>query len=271
MSQHLNLTPAEMFDRYLGTAIFAPWAQVLLSYAAPQPGERVLDLACATGTMARQVAPLVGAEARVVGVDINPARLAVARALPAPEGASIEWREGNAVALDLPHNEFDLVLCQQGLQFFPDRLAAAREMHRVLKDGGRVALNLWQALDRHPLYAALCEAEARYLNVPLAGLTVSWSFSDQEELRTLLAEAGFQQIEVTEKAVDVHFDSYERFVYFTLFAAASMLPQFNWDDESSRAGFIEAVSHEIEPVLQRYRAGDGLTFPTFWNVAVGCK
>jgi ubiquinone/menaquinone biosynthesis C-methylase UbiE len=271
MSQHLNLTHAEMFDRYLGSAIFAPWAQVLLAYAAPQPGERVLDLACATGTMARRVAPLVGVEGRVVGVDINPARLAVARAHPAPEGAPIEWREGNAVALDLPDNQFDLVLCQQGLQFFPDRLAAAREMHRVLREGGRVALNLWQALDRHPLYAALCEAEARYLDVPLAGLTVSWSFSDQVELRALLAEAGFRQIEVTEKSVDVHFDSYERFVYFTLFAAASMLPQFNWEDETSRAGFIEAVSQEIEPVLQRYRDGDGLTFPTFWNVAVAYK
>jgi ubiquinone/menaquinone biosynthesis C-methylase UbiE len=271
MSQQPDLTPAEMFDRYLGSAIFAPWAQVLLAYAVPRPGERVLDLACATGTVARQVAPLVRAEGKVVGLDINPARLAVARGRPAPEGAPIDWQEGNAVALDLPDQSFDLLLCQQGLQFFPDRLAAAREMHRVLKDDGRLALNLWQTLDRHPLYAALCRAEARYLGVPLAGLTVSWSFSDREELRTLLAEAGFQQIEVAEKALDVHFDSWERFVYFTLFAAASMLPQFNWEDETSRAGFIEAVSREIEPVLQRYRDGDGLSFPTYWNIAVAYK
>jgi ubiquinone/menaquinone biosynthesis C-methylase UbiE len=271
MHQQHDPTPAEVFGRYFGSSLFVPWTHVLLDYAALESGQRVLDLACATGTVARHVAGLVGAEGKVVGVDVNPAMLAVARAHPAPEGAPIEWREGNAVALDLPDHEFDLVLCQQGLQFFPDRLAAVREMHRVLKDGGRVALNLWQALDRHPLYAALCEAEARYLNVPLAGLTVSWSLSDQVELRTLLAEAGFQQIEVTEKALDVHFDSYERFVYFTLFAAASMLPQFNWEDEASRAGFIEAVSREIEPVLQRYRNGDRLTFPTFWNIAVAYK
>jgi ubiquinone/menaquinone biosynthesis C-methylase UbiE len=271
MRQQHEPTPAEVFDRYFGPSLFVPWTHVLLDYAALESGQRVLDLACATGTVARHVAGLVGAEGKVVGVDINPAMLAVARAHPAPEGAPIEWREGNAVALELPDNQFDLVLCQQGLQFFPDRLAAVREMHRVLAEGGRVALNLWQALDRHPLYAALCEAEARYLGVPLAGLTVSWSFSDQVELRALLAEAGFRQIEVTEKSVDVHFDSYERFVYFTLFAAASMLPQFNWEDESSRAGFIEAVSREIEPVLQRYRNGDGLTFPTFWNVAVAYK
>jgi SAM-dependent methyltransferase len=262
MSQQRNPTPAEVFDRYFGPALFTPWAQVLLDYAAPQPGERVLDLACAAGTVARHVAPRVGAEGKVVGVDISPALLAVARAHPAPEGAPIEWREENAVALDLPDEAFDLVLCQQGLQFFPDRLAAVREMHRVLADDGRVALNLWQGLDRHPLYEALCQAEARYLNVPLAEVATPWSFSDPEALRALLAEAGFQRVKVTTESLDIHFAAPDRFVYLTLFAAAAVLPQLDWEDETSRAAFIEAVSQEIEPVLQQYRGGDGITFPT---------
>ena len=120
-------SPAEVYERYLGRAIADPFTRVLLDCAGPQPGERVLDLAAGTGSVARHVAPIVGTEGRVVAVDINAAMLAVGRALPAPAGPPVEWREGDAVDLDLPDQSFDLVLCQQGLQFFPDRAAAVRE------------------------------------------------------------------------------------------------------------------------------------------------
>src|SRR3546814_14402551 len=116
--------PAEVYERYLGRAIADPFTRVLLDCAGPQPGERVLDLAAGTGSVARYVAPIVGAEGRVVAVDVNAAMLAVGRALPGPDGPPIEWWEGDAVNLDLPNQAFDLVLCQQGLQFFPDRPAA---------------------------------------------------------------------------------------------------------------------------------------------------
>ena len=92
MREHETDSPAWMFERYFGPAIFVPWTQVLLAYAAPRPGERVLDLACATGIVARHVAPIVGATGKVVALDINPDMLAVGRALPAPDGAKIEWR-----------------------------------------------------------------------------------------------------------------------------------------------------------------------------------
>ena len=131
--------PAETYEEYLAPAISTPWTRVLLEYAAPRCGERALDLACGTGSVARQVAPMVGAEGKVVALDVSPAMLAVARALPPPAGAPIKWREGDAVQLDLPNGSFDLVLCLQGLQFFADRAAAAREMRRVLVEDGRVA------------------------------------------------------------------------------------------------------------------------------------
>jgi SAM-dependent methyltransferase len=111
ISQQQSPTPAEMFDQYFGPALFTPWAHVLLEYAAPQPGERVLDLACGTGTVARHVVPVVGATGKVVAVDISPDMLAAARSHPAPEGAPIEWRAGDATSLDLPDDAFDLVLC----------------------------------------------------------------------------------------------------------------------------------------------------------------
>lgn len=184
--------PAETYEQYLGPAIAHPWTRVLLEFAAPKPGEWVLDVACGTGSVARHVAPMVGREGKVVALDISPAMLAVARAQPVPPGVTIEWREGNAVGLDLPADAFDLVLCQQGLQFFPDRAASVREMRRVLQNGGRVVISVWQALQRHPVYEALFEATARHLGAAVSTLDVSFSLSDPEELRRVLNDAGFR-------------------------------------------------------------------------------
>jgi len=118
MMQDQKVTPAQAYEDYFGPAIFEPLTQVL-EYAPPQLGERVLDLACGTGIVARRVAPMVGVGGRVVGVDINPGMIEVAQAQPAPEGAPIEWRQGDALTLDLPDSAFDVVLLQQGCSSSP--------------------------------------------------------------------------------------------------------------------------------------------------------
>ena len=186
-----NPDPAETYEHYFGPTIADPWTRVLLAYAAPQPGERVLDVACGTGSVARHVAPMVGAHGKVVALDISPAMLAVARTLPAPAGATITWLDGDATRLALPDDAFDLVLCQQGVQFFPDRAAAVREMRRVLTDGGRVVLSVWQDLQHHPVFAAMYEATARRLNVPISAVALPYAFGDAVALRALLGTAGF--------------------------------------------------------------------------------
>ena len=122
----------EMYERYFVPTIFAPLASLLIELAAIQPSERVLDVACGTGVVARLAAQYVGPTGQVVGLDLNPEMLAVACTIPLPPGASIRWQEGSAVALPCAEAAFEVVCCQQGLQFFPDRGAALREMHRVL-------------------------------------------------------------------------------------------------------------------------------------------
>lgn len=268
MPQQQEPKPAEMFEQYFGPALFIPWAHVLLEYAAPKPGERVLDLACGTGTVARLVAPMVGLNGKVVALDINPDILAVARALPAPGGAVIEWREGNASELTLPGAAFDVVLCQQGLQFFPDRVAALEGVRRVLREDGRVVLSVWQALEHHPLYEALLEAEARHLGVPVSAVATPFSFGDAEELRELLNKAGFKRIEIIPKSLDVHFPSPEQFVQLTVLAGAAVVPEFAQEDPVVRSELIEVVSRETELVTQRYRDGDKVTFPMSAHIAV---
>ena len=118
----------ENYERYLVPSIFGPWAKDLVEIAQLQPKERVLDIACGTGIVARTAALTLGSGGSVVGLDVSLPMLAAARSAAAAEGLSIDWQEGSAMKLPLADAACDVVLCQQGLQFFPDRPAALREM-----------------------------------------------------------------------------------------------------------------------------------------------
>jgi ubiquinone/menaquinone biosynthesis C-methylase UbiE len=259
---------AQTYENYLGVAIAVPWTRLLLEYGTPRPGERVLDLACGTGSVARHVAPMVGADGKVTALDISPAMLDVARQLPPPAGAPIQWIEGDAVSLPFSDGAFDVVLCQQGLQFFSDRAAATREMRRALLRRGRAVVSVWGELSQHPLYQALFEATAHQLEVPLPSVAVSFSLSDPEELRTLLADAGFSGIEITSRSLEIHLPAPERFVQLTVLGAASSLPIFARLGEAARSTLVEAVSQEANRVAERYSHGDNLAFPMSAHIAL---
>ena len=131
----------EAYEHSLVPTLFTPWAHDLIARAALRPGERVLDVACGTGIVARLAAAHVGIAGHVIGVDLNPGMLAVARAQTlTTASARVEWRAGDANALPCDNATFDVVFCQQGLQFFPDKDRTLREMYRVLAPEGRLAL-----------------------------------------------------------------------------------------------------------------------------------
>ncbi|MDX1646802.1 MAG: methyltransferase domain-containing protein [Longimicrobiales bacterium] len=254
-------SPAELFHRFFGPSIFIPWTRVLLDHADPRPGERVLDLACGTGIVARRVARFVGPEGEVAALDIDPDMLEVARSREDPVGASVEWTRGDAADLDFPDDSFDLVLCQQGLQFFEEPVPALSEARRVLRAGGRMVLNVWQPLERHPVYRALLEAEARYLESDLQDVATPFVFGDEERVRGVLSEAGFERVNVAEETLDVVFTDPETFVSLTVMAGAAVVPEVAMDDPEERDSLIEAIRRDGEDVLERYREGDALVFP----------
>jgi ubiquinone/menaquinone biosynthesis C-methylase UbiE len=140
---------AEVYERELVPAIFGPWAPRVVALAAPAAGERALDVACGTGVVARLVAERVGREGQVAGLDLNPGMLAVASGLPVA-GAPTGWVQASAVRMPFPDRSFEVVCCQLGLQYFPDRPAALAEMARVLAPGGRLAAMLWRSIDHSP-------------------------------------------------------------------------------------------------------------------------
>ena len=142
-------------DIYL-PRIFIPWARLLLERAALRPGEAVLDIATGPGTVARLAAEQVGLNGRVVGADLSEAMIAIAKRKPPSAGAaSIEYLVSPAAPLPVEDGGFDVVTCQQGLQFFPDRAAAIREMYRALKPGGRIAAAVWREIALQPYFAAM--------------------------------------------------------------------------------------------------------------------
>jgi SAM-dependent methyltransferase len=157
--------------------VMAPWTDDLIAGARCVAGDRVLDVACGTGIVASKVDP----GCTVTGIDINGPMLDVAK-----QTAGITWHLGSATELPFSEASFDAVLCQQGLQYFPDRAAAAKEMARVLTPGGRVSLNVWGPIERQPFHAALLDAIVVYLGDEHATVfDLAFSLNTAKELHAL--------------------------------------------------------------------------------------
>jgi ubiquinone/menaquinone biosynthesis C-methylase UbiE len=183
----------ENYERYFVPSIGAPLANDLIDAASLRPGEAVLDVACGTGIVARIAAQRVGPTGSVAGLDMNAGMLEVARSASASAG--ISWHEAGAEAMPLPDESFDALTCQMGLQFFADKPAALREMHRVLKPGGRLLINVPGPTP--DVFAILEQALARHLNPEVAGFVGRvFSLHDAGEIRRLLETASFGSIEV---------------------------------------------------------------------------
>ncbi len=127
----------------------APFVAALVE-ATVTKGASVLDVACGTGFATRAAAATAGESARVEGTDINPEMLAQARGVPAAPGISVTWSEASGLELPFGDDEFDAVICQQGLQFFPDPAGGVREMSRVTRAGGRIGVTVWCPSKQNP-------------------------------------------------------------------------------------------------------------------------
>jgi ubiquinone/menaquinone biosynthesis C-methylase UbiE len=203
---------------------------------------------------------------KVIGIDINPGMLAVARRASATACVSIEWLTGNATSLPLSDATFDVVLCQQGLQFFPDRPAALRGMNRVLVGGGRLALSVWRSIEHNPGQLALAERLLRLVG-PEAAARVHGAFSlgDDKELRALLAAASFVGAKIHSAVKKARFQSAAEFVrrvVTSALAGTGILVT-----EKTLAALITDVSGS----LRSYVDNDGLSFPMEAQLAVAHK
>ena len=201
----------ENYERYFVPAIGAPLANDLIRIAALRQGERVLDVACGTGVVARLASQPVGAAGTVAGLDINPGMLAVARSTT-PPGMAIDWHEASAEAMPIPDASFDAVLSQMGLEFVPDKHAALSEMRRVLAPGGRLILNVPGPTPQ--LFVIMGEALARHIGAEAAGFVNQvFSLHDTAELQNLINGAGFRDVSVQAGTKSLHLPEPEKFLW----------------------------------------------------------
>ena len=257
--------PAESYENYMVPGLFAPWASYLVQYANAQPGERVLDVACGTGIVARHIAPRLGAQGMVIGLDLNLDMINVARAAAQREGLAIGWRVSPAEELQFPDGSFDLVVCQFGLMFFTDRHKALTEMHRVLRTGGRAVVSVWQGLDRHPFYQTLHEVSKHHLGK--SSVQAVFSLGDSDELRRLLIEAGFQHVEIEPASITARFSNPEAFLAWEIDVDLADTPALQHLDAPEQQVILATVRLDMQAALHAVMQDGQVVFESYAYIA----
>jgi SAM-dependent methyltransferase len=209
----LESDSAEAYERYLVPALMAAGAARLVELTAPGAGERVLDVGCGTGIVARRAALAVGGRGQVVGVDLNEGMLRVAGRAGSPAGAPVSWRQGNATSLPFPDGSFDVVLSQQMLQFVPEPSRAVAEMHRVLAPGGRLAISVCRPIEHAPGYLPLVAGLRQHVGAEAEAMMRSpfpaWSVS---RLREIVSGGGFDGVAISIEVMSVRYPSAAEFL-----------------------------------------------------------
>lgn len=260
-----TMTFSEIYERMLVGPLFQPFASDLIARLNPGGSDRMLDVACGTGIVARLARARMGAAAPVVGVDASPQMLAVARGIE----PSVDWRQGNATALPLAEGEsFSLVTCHQGLQFFPDKPAAIGEMRRALSPGGRVAIGTWRPLDECALFKALHPIAERHLG-PV--VDARHSFGDADAMTRLLSDGGFRDVRVETVAHDIRMPDGMVFARLNAAALTSMSEKGKTLDEPQRQQLIERIAGDSAPVIADYARSGALVFELATNIATATR
>ena len=256
-----QLSFPEMYERALVGPLFRPWAEDLIEEVALGAGDRLLDVACGTGIVARLAKGRLGEAGTIVGVDLSPAMLAVARR----EGPGIDWREGDAAALPLKEGErFDVVVCQQGMQFFPDRPAAARQMRRALVEGGRLAVSTWRPDAEVPVCEDLRRVAERHV-----GQIVDrrHGFGEAGPLEDLLRDAGFHDVRSRTRSRTMRFADGAVFIRLNAMALVGMSGASGEMGEDDREHAITAILRDSAAVLEAHTDDAGFAFQLSANVA----
>jgi ubiquinone/menaquinone biosynthesis C-methylase UbiE len=243
-----QLDAANAYEQLFVPALFAQWAPKVADAAQIKPGQRVLDVACGTGVLAREAYKRVGPSGNVAGVDPIAGMIELAKQL----SPDIEWRQGTAESLPFADGSFEAVVSQFGLMFFRDKVQAIREMIRVLTSGGRLAVAVWDSLDNIPAYAAVDKLLQQTAGDQAAdALQAPFVLGDRNELTKLFSKAGAESFEVTTHLGTAHFPSIRIMVEADL---RGWLPVVGVNLSEDQ---ISHILNEAEHALRSYAAADG--------------
>jgi ubiquinone/menaquinone biosynthesis C-methylase UbiE len=243
-----QIEAAKAYEALFVPALVGQFAPKVADAARVVKDDRVLDVACGTGILAREMLKRVGTGGRVVGVDAVPGMIEVAQQIV----PAVEWRQGKAESLPFPDGSFDAVVCQFGLMFFTDRAQAIGQMLRVLSSRGRFAVAVWNSLQNIPAYATVVQLFERTGGQQAAdALRAPFVLGDPNELRELFADAGAESIEVTTHSGTALFPGIRVMVEADL---RGWLPVMGVTLSEEQ---ISQILNEAESVLDAYATSDG--------------
>ncbi|MGE0023305.1 MAG: methyltransferase domain-containing protein [Hyphomicrobium sp.] len=260
-SGQVKRTAAEVYEEFFVPALFLEWAPRMADAVGLSPGQTVLDVACGTGALTREAVKRVEPGGSVTGLDCNEGMLAVASG----KAPNIAWRLGQAESLPFADHAFDAVVSQFGLMFFADRIAAIKEMWRVLRPGGRLGVAVWGPLDHAPGYAAMTRLLQRLFGDRIANeLRAPFALGDLETLCSLFTQCGLAQVEVRTLDGTARFPSIESWVRTDVkgWTLADLI------DEAQYKLLLQEAETELRP----YLADNGtVTFSSPAHVATALK
>jgi ubiquinone/menaquinone biosynthesis C-methylase UbiE len=253
----VDTTAAEAYEKHILPAFMLPLVKGVIAAAAPRPGERVLDVACGTGLVARLVAPLIAPGGTMNSLDFDPAMIAVAlRVVKCPPDTNMTWHCASALSMPYDDHVFDVVFCLHGLQFFPDHAAGLAEMHRVMKPRARLAVTVWSALDRckgnHLVLKGL-----EHRGVDPTPVAKPFVLGDVDKLQTLAHDAGFREISVRAEPGHIRFPAARNFVEALATGSVAARLALSKLPDGQRASFMDEMAEQFRP----FEEGGGVAVP----------
>ena len=247
----------EAYEKYIVPAFSGAWAKDIVERAALKKGESVIDVACGTGIVTRHVGAYVGRKGRVVGLDINQVMLDKARRISAAAGWDVEWKHGDITRLPFPDGMFDAVLCQQGLQYFPDPHAALMEMRRVLASDGRMVISVWRPIRYSPFYATLHQVLEKYVSADAARtLASAYKLGDLDSIKPIFEAAELKVLRARLVIKQMRCPSLTEFFYGGM-AASPFAENIMALDDSVRDEMLRTIKRSVS----EYMDDDGLAAP----------
>ena len=239
------------YDRYLGPLLFEPYAAIAAQRTKALGPRRILEVAAGTGILTAALQRSLP-DGEIVATDLNPAMLDVA-ATKVPSG-SVRFQPADALSLPFADSEFDLVICQFGVMFYPDKVAGNAEARRVLRDGGTYLAIIWDRLDRNPVSHAMAEmlAEEFPEDPPRFLERAPFSYADPARIENDLRSAGFDRITVEALAATSRVDA--RSAAYGMCCGSPMTAEIEERGADALDRAVEACEHAL-------RSFDGLETP----------
>lgn len=259
----------ECYERFAVGRHLLPVAQEFIGRVPVREQDDVLDAACGTGIVARLLCQRSPHPRRVTGLDLNAGMLAVAQRLADAAGLGIEWRQGDLCALPFNDARFDLVACQQGLQFVADRPKALLEMRRVLAPGGRLALNVFGAPSR--FHTALANSLTKFADASAARLSLApFGLAEPDGLHALISAAGLGDIQVDTVSIPRRVEPTQEWLlqYSSALPYASAVASMG---AGARAQMLREIAAELKDLwVENEQEGDSFVVPCDVHFVLAC-